>query len=223
MPELVICYDAERFNFAKIVSQLFSVEDLTKLHDHLETGYVAPDGVAGLSNDTHSKFHKLFYNKLNSGWKEFNDMYVSFVKDVISKQISNEKNLIYQALPSFRIQYPNGKAVTTLHYDHDKNHKHPIGELNIFVPITETTDSNTIYIESLPGLGNFGPIILEPGRCMLWNGNMCRHYNKVNTSNKTRVSFDFRIISSAFYDPNYPHVTATTTKRFVVGEYYSQL
>ena len=223
MAEIIIDYDLNRFNFPKLVSSIFKVKDLTKLHEHLKDDYIAPDGVAGLSNDTHSKFHNIFYKKLNSGWEEFNDMYTSFVKEVINPLLPNEKELIYQSSPSFRIQYPKGKAVTTLHYDHDKNHKHPVGELNIFVPISPATTFNTMHIESLPGLGDFHPVVMDPGKCMVWNGNMCRHYNKVNISGETRVSFDFRILPSVFYDENYQQTTATKKMRFIVGEYYSKL
>ncbi len=37
-------------------------------------------------------------------------------------------------------------------------------------------------------------MILDKGECMSFNGNKCSHYNKINKTGKTRLSFDFRIL-----------------------------
>ncbi|MHA2109036.1 MAG: hypothetical protein ACW99R_15135 [Candidatus Hodarchaeales archaeon] len=207
-------------NFYALISNLFKVDDLSALHK-FEPNYAASDGVDGLGNDTHSFYHNLFYTALNNNWESFIDEYKRFIRANVLPKFPNEKSLIYQSLPSFRIQYPNAKAVTTIHCDSDKNHKHPLGELNILVPVTEMIDSSTIWVESLPNLGDFFPVNLRPDDWILWNGNRCRHFNKVNKSEKTRISLDFRILPRVCYDPDYSRQTATTKKKFVIGEYYS--
>jgi len=218
-----IKYNSEKYNFVGLISDLFEAEDLQVLHNHLEEIYVAPDGNTGLGNDTHSKYHKLFYDKLRSGWDEFLSSYKSFIKDEVASKFKDEKRIIYQTLPSFRIQYPTGKAVTTWHCDNDERHKHPLGELNILLPLTQMRDESAVWAESLPGLGDFSPMNCEYGEFIIWNGNRCRHGNKPNTTGLTRVSLDFRVLPEMYYNEDYDLSTATTNMKFKIGEYYSAL
>jgi len=219
----LIKYDIEKYNFQKIVQDNFEVSDLNRLHDYLEKEYLVKDGVSGLGNDTHSRFHNMFYKRLNSDWEDFDNAWESFLRGVIKPFFSNEEEIIYQAYPSFRIQYPSSKAVTTWHYDSDENHKHPLGEINIMVPITKMFSTNAVWRESLPGVGDFYPMELEPGDVAIWDGNRCRHGNKANDTGLTRVSFDFRVLPSASYDQEHNAGSATTGKKFIVGEYYSKI
>ena len=71
------------------------------------------DGLDGLGKDTDSEFHLLFYNKIREGWKEFEVLYESFILEAVIPKITLETN-IYQTYPSYRIQYPSSKAITTL-------------------------------------------------------------------------------------------------------------
>ena len=216
-----LTYDPAVYKFKTLVANLFEVEDLSSLHTTIGSAYVAPDGITGLGNDTHSRYHKMFYDKIRSGWPEFTNAYTRFIKNEVAPLLKDDNEVIYQALPSFRIQYPTGKAVTTWHCDNDDRHKHPIGELNILLPLTEMKNENAVWAESLPGLGDYSPMNCQHGEFILWNGNRCRHGNKPNTTGVTRVSLDFRIIPKAYYNEEYAATTATTKMRFRVGEYYS--
>ena len=204
-----------------MIQRLFGVDNLELLHQNLPDLYAAADGVDGLGNDTHSHYHKTFYSALNNGWSEFTDVYKQFIRNEVFPLFKEENELIYQTLPSFRIQYPNAKAVTTIHCDSDQHHKHPIGELNILIPLTKMFDSSTVWMESLPNLGDFSSVNLAYGEWILWNGNRCRHYNLMNTEGHTRISLDFRVLPHVCYDSNYSKQTATTKQKFVIGEYYS--
>tara|TARA_A100001011_G_scaffold363972_2_gene414298 strand:- start:691 stop:1362 length:672 start_codon:yes stop_codon:yes gene_type:complete len=219
----LIKYDIEKYNFQKILCDEFDVDDLNLLHNNLNSDYIPKDGIGGLSNDTHSKFHNSFYKKLNSGWKEFDNTWSLFLIDIIKPFFKNESEIIYQSYPSFRIQYPKSKAVTTWHCDNDKNHQHPIDEINIMVPVTKMFSTNAVWRESLPGLGDFSPMELDIGDVAIWNGNRCRHGNKPNDTGLTRISFDFRVLPAVSYDENYSAGSATTGKKFIVGEYYSKI
>ena len=214
-------FNTQKYNFHKMLGQLFQTDKLELLHENLAQMYAAADGVDGLGNDTHSHYHKTFYGALNNGWDEFTDAYKCFIRSEVMPLFKDEATLIYQTLPSFRIQYPNAKAVTTVHCDSDQHHKHPLGELNILIPLTKMIKSSTVWMESLPNLGDFSAIDLTYGEWILWNGNRCRHYNLTNTEGHTRISLDFRVLPHACYDPNYSKQTATTKQKFVIGEYYS--
>lgn len=215
-------YDTNLYNFKNLLQELYNTKNLEDLHLLLPNQYSVPDGINGLGKDTDSFFHKIFYEKLKHPWQEFNYLYKKIIKDVIIPSIEEETE-IYQASPSYRIQYPNSKAITTIHYDSDENHKHPAGEMNILLPITKMFDSNTIWAESLPGLKDFSPMETDYGEIIIWDGNRCAHYNKSNDTKNTRISMDFRVIPNKFYNENYELNSATTGKKFIIGDYYSKI
>lgn len=215
-------YDLKKYNFYKILSDKFAVKKLEKLHLELLESDILEDGIASLGKDTHSIFHEIFYQNMKSDWTEFHQTWKNFIYEVIKPLFPNEKKLICQAYPSFRIQYPNSKAIPCQHYDSDENHKHPYGEINITIPITDMRDTNAVWKESLPGFCDYSPMNLKKGQIALWDGNKCAHFNKVNISDNTRISFDIRVIPRKFYIPNYEKQTATVKKRFIIGEYYEE-
>ena len=49
--------------------------------------------------------------------------------------------------------------------------------------------------------------------------NKCLHYNKINKTDITRVSFDFRIIPFSKYKDT-DKLSATNKTKFILGEYY---
>tara|TARA_R100000808_G_C2090091_1_gene110818 strand:- start:19 stop:699 length:681 start_codon:yes stop_codon:yes gene_type:complete len=212
-------YNTNQINFLNLLESAFNVEDLERIHEELEVSYLAPEGEAGLGNDTDSVFHKIFYKKLNSGWLEFTECYKKFITDIIMPIMKVDK-IIYQKKPSFRIQYPNSKAVTTWHYDSDELHRHPDWEINVQVALTEMKNETSTWIESVPGLRDFSPMNMTPGEFWIFNGNKCLHGNKPNTTDKTRISFDFRVIPFDRYNPKSENFSATTKQGFIVGEYY---
>ena len=69
MVDILIKYDLEKYNFVKLVEDLY-LRSLDSLHTILDEEFVIPDGVEGLGKDTSSRLHKIFYDKLNSGWDE---------------------------------------------------------------------------------------------------------------------------------------------------------
>jgi len=214
----IIKYDTNIYKFQELLLDLYQVSDLSTLHTQL----TEENGVKGIGHDTHSILHNKFYEKLNSGWNEIREAYERFVSEVIIN-LSAEKSFLYQSFPSYRIQFPNNKAVSTWHHDSDALHLHPDGEINFIIPITNAFDTNTVWVESAPGLGDFGPVNMKYGDCLIFDGNKCNHGNKVNETGATRISFDFRILPLSKYDPTYSAVTATKKNRFIIGEYYSLL
>ena len=213
-------YDTDKYNFKKLFLELYEIHDLHNLHNNLKKEYKVIDGLDGLGKDTDSEFHLLFYDKIREGWKEFQVLYESFILEVVIPKITLKTN-IYQTYPSYRIQYPLSKAVTTLHCDSDENHKHPLGEINILIPLTTMKDSTAVWAESSPNNGDFKPMNCEYGEFYIWNGNTCRHFNKPNKTKKTRISMDFRVLPDKFYINDYEKTSATSNKKFIIGDYYS--
>ena len=122
------------------------------------------------------------------------------MKNEVINHFPSSNSLLVQKLPNIRIHIPNGLAVKRWHCDSDQDHKHPLGEINSVIPLTNMFDTNSIWRESSPEKGDFKPFDLKVGEIIYWNGNTCIHGNKINKSLKTRISFDFRVLPRDKYN-----------------------
>ena len=183
----------------------------------MERPDLLPEEELKFENEASTKFHKIFYEKLNNNWTEFEELYECFIKNEISKLFSD--NCFYQYLPSYRVQIPNEKAIHKWHFD-TKDHKHPDGEINFCLAITKMENTTAIWAETSPGKKDFFPMEIDYGQYFNFNGNKCTHGNKINTSENVRISFDFRILPKSRYFLNEKTTSVTSKKKFIVGEYY---
>jgi ectoine hydroxylase-related dioxygenase (phytanoyl-CoA dioxygenase family) len=209
-------YDANIYPFKELINKLYKVDKLEQLH--VERSDLLPQEKLKFENEASTKFHKIFYDKLNNNWSEFKNIYEKFVKNEISKLI--EEPFVYQYLPSYRVQIPNEKAIHKWHFDSDDDHKHPDGEINFCIAITKMKDTTAIWAESLPGKKDFFPMEIDYGEFFNFNGNKCTHGNKTNITKNARVSFDFRILPKSKYQFTNKKTSVTSKKKFVIGEYY---
>lgn len=208
-------YEKQKFDFVKLVEDLYQAKDLSELH--LIDPELCGSKKLEQKNEAETYFHKVFYDKLKN-WDEIKKVYEDFIKEVIAPQFS--KSFLYQAFPSFRVQVPNQTAVSKWHYDNDEDHGHPEWEINFQIPLTKCYDTNCTWIESVPGLEDYRPIEMSVGEYAIFNGNRCRHGNKSNTTGKTRVSFDFRVLPYNRYNKEEKKFSFYG-KEFAPGEYYT--
>ena len=211
----ILKYDTKKYNFAGMVQSLFDC-DLDNLDNHDQKTNLT------LGSDTKTEFHKVFYNRIDAGWPEFMNTYISFLKEVIHPLFEDDC-LMYQKFPGIRFCRPGAKAVYKWHSDGDGDHKHPLGEVNIFLPLTKCFNTNAMWYESVPGMGDWKPLEIDNGQFLIGYLNQCRHGNKVNDTEKTRVSFDFRVMPNFAYDKDRPLQSCTTKQKFIVGEYYEKI
>ena len=61
------------------------------------------------------------------------------------------------------------------------------------------------------------------GEFYLWDGANLLHGNKLNDTNNTRVSFDFRILPRSKYNEDNIKESITNNTKMVIGEYWSEL
>lgn len=208
----ILKYDTEEYPFVKLIHQLFDCWNLDELDKKWETEHKFFNKP---SKDSDTLYHKVFYDKMRSGWKDFLYTYNSFMRAFIQAEI--QEPIIYQKWPTFRVHLPNNLAVGAWHTDSEFNH--PDGEINFLLPITRMFESNTIITESEPGLKDFKQIELEPGEVFMFNGNKCTHGNLPNRTGKTRVSLDFRVLKRSDYKAS-DQTSITTGTKFILGEYY---
>ena len=213
-------YDTGNYNFCGEVEKIFGVPQggLHNLHE-LRSDLMPPDKL-NFDNETRTDFHSTFYGALNSDkGDDVKAVYEAFIKNVVAPMFG--RSFVYQAFPSFRVHIPNDQAIHKWHHDSDENHNHPDWEINFQVALTKMWDSNAMWLESVPGLGDFKPVEMEVGDYTIFYGNKCAHGNKENKTGKTRVSMDFRVLPYDKYDESGAKNSATAGTKFVIGHYYN--
>lgn len=205
-----ISYDTNKFSFAEKLQVLFEIDDLSSLNDTV--------GVLSREKDQSTKWHQLYY--IWARTSVFRQVYENFILEVI-RPIYDE-DIVYQAIPTFRVAYPNNIAVGEWHKDkfyRDANWAEYVHEDNFYLPFTNAFDSNTIWVESEEDMGDFAPMNCNYGEVIQWDGSNLMHGNKINETGKARVSVDFRVIKYSNYKPS-NHGSINTKTKFQIGEYY---
>lgn len=105
----------------------------------------------------------------------------------------------YQFPPTLRLQPGPSQQFRRVHRDAEYGHQ--TGEINFWMPLTDySRTGTTLWVESVPGAGDFRPMEVEYGAIVAFHGTLCRHSVPPNASTCTRVSVDFRVGVGAFYD-----------------------
>ena len=223
-------YDVDKFPFIKLVESLFDAEDLSEIHNQLNAE--VDNKLFTNENDDETQFHEKFYKKLNNGWEDFEETYIKFVEKVMV-EIFRESSIIYQATPTFRVQLPNNIAVGGnkndspekygWHKDTDSEYNHPPFEKNFIIPLTNSKDTASVFIETYPKSNEFKSANMKVGEYFQFAGGECIHGNKKNITNKSRVSLDFRVVLKDDYNEEYSQFSKLRDKKFKVGGYYREL
>ena len=84
-------------------------------------------------------------------------IYISFIKKIMVDVLGKD-SIIYQSKPTFRVQLPNNIAVGGnetdspdrygWHKDTDTEYNHPPFEKNFIVPLTNSDNTASVYIET---------------------------------------------------------------------------
>tara|TARA_Y100000361_G_C11125218_1_gene325514 strand:- start:168 stop:791 length:624 start_codon:yes stop_codon:yes gene_type:complete len=201
-------YDTEKYPFRKIIQSIYN-EPLENLNEDLD--------VVNEHTDQDSDFHKMYYNFIEN--TKFYETYKNFIKEVIYP-IFNEE-ILYQAIPTIRFHLPGNLGVGAFH--RDSEYSHSTHEKNIFLPVTKAFGNNTIWAESEYNKKDYSPMDTNYGEFYLWDGANLLHGNKLNDTNSTRVSFDFRILPRSKYNENNIKESITNNTKMVIGEYWSEL
>lgn len=174
-----------------------------------------------LGMDTHTDFHKRFYQKIDGGWPEFQEEYTRLIREVVLPHLGLEEALV-QTTPNLRCHLPDNVAVVVKHHDSDEAHRHPKGEINFIYALTDMYDTNTFLVEKMPRSGDFVRMEMKRGELTSFNGNLCDHYNEINKTGVTRCSFDFRVLPLNYYDETYEKKSVTKEMKYVEGGYYTR-
>lgn len=105
----------------------------------------------------------------------------------------------WQRPPTLRLQPgPSDRHVRT---HADSEYGHQPGEVNFWLPLTRIGETRTtLWAESAPGRGDYGPLEVDYGEAACFHGSSCRHYVPSNPTENTRVSLDFRVGIEGYFN-----------------------
>ena len=208
-------YNNNKYDFRECIAECFNINinELDEIHNLGYTYNVFEE----FGPDTQTWYHQTFYKylKSESGIKMKN-IYNNLIKEVILPYLGLKEALVQQ-FPSFRIQLPDNVAVAKVHTDSSLGH--PYGEINFTYSITDMFDTNTIYIEKTTGKKDFIPMEIKANNNISFNANQNLHYNKLNKTNNTRMSMDYRILPLN-YKPKEETSSHSTNTKIIDGAYY---
>lgn len=187
----IVSYNIHTHPFRKYFEELYNTHDLENLHTR------SMEYNSSTLIDVETSLHKQFYNDIKTN-PTFKKLYCEFIKEIFKHFYPDQEWIIYQSFPSIRFQFINNMTVPP-HYDSDDVGRHPLGERNFLIPITSMYNTNRLFIESHPGSSDFEGMTMEYGNLLVFNGNRCTHFNKVNIEPTLRISLDFRIIHHSDY------------------------
>jgi hypothetical protein len=202
-------YDTDRYPFRRIIQDLLGEERLEEIHEGVEYERLTRE------KDQSTEFHRLYYDNLDD---RFFTVYRAFLAEVVRPFIGED--VVYQRIPTFRVHLPDNVAVGEFHRDRD--YAHGEGEINFWLPVTHAWGTNAVWIESLEGAEDFQPYEVSVGQVLVFDSVNLAHGNKLNTTGKTRVSFDFRVIPRSQYRPS-DRVSVNTGTQFALGGYFDEL
>ena len=240
--ELILNY------FNKYSENKLNIENLNNLHLILKKNILNKKDIEYYNNiplfginDRESILIKLFYQYYDNNL-EIKEKYINFMKNIKYKHFSNEEYLVIQKTPNIRIHLPNCSNIGKLDTDPNKNiiglHSdnmfgHPDEEFNIIIAITEMYNSNSIYYEkkfnknkknefNKFNINDYESLNLNRNNYSILYLNKIKHFNKINKTGKTRISFDTRIIPYSKYNKNNKY-SKTFNKKFEIGDYYIKI
>ena len=210
-----LLYDTATFPFKDVVQDYLKYTNLPLIHEDHRFDETLVHGT-----DQAQPLHRAFYDGMDGDINQiFTNLYRRFIKDVISP--SYDYPIIFQRFPTFRVHQPSNIAVFGWHRDRDYNHNKQ--EINYYLPITSAFSTNTFWHESAPDKEDYQPMEADYGQVIAWDGANCRHGNKSNDTGKTRISFDFRILSLEDYNASKPKKSITQGTSFEIGNYFDTL
>ena len=174
MEPTILDFDPKKYKFREWACEVLGATCLEKLHKS--------DRIKALNRSPTS-------NQLSQLFSEIQDSYHSFILELLRDTFSGISS--YQSPPSFRFHYC-GRSSSVFHRDRDFGVED--GRLNVWVPLTNVWGENSLWIESTVGAKNYKPIAMKLGQALIFDGVNLGHGSRINTTDSTRVSFDFRFM-----------------------------
>jgi len=201
-------YKTEEYPFREILEQLYGCE-LDNLHKHLGSFKKFRR-----DNDQSTLAHKIFYSNFNT---LIRPTYEKFIKNFIANLISPHQ-FYYQVIPTFRIGLPQNVFVGEFHKDSLYNHQSY--ELNFNLGLANYAGEAALKTEKTPKSKDWTILECPYGTIFSFDHIDCLHGSDLNQTDKTMVSFDFRLaLKDLYFESDAQSVNVKT--QFKPGSYFS--
>jgi len=188
-------FEPQKYPFREIVSDYLAADSLETIED-------SELRITCSEESQVTRYHNIFQSKIEND-PRLMDLFGRFVREIVQPLLSEE--IVYERVPMLRIHHRNNLAVFDFHTDKDylaapeffEVFKH---ERNFWIPLTDAFDTNTLWIESEVEKGDYAPVNSKYGELSHFDGANLKHGNKINTTNQTRVSLDFRVLPRRLYE-----------------------
>lgn len=245
--ENIFKFDDSKYNFRELIkinlNNYFGTNfDLNEFNNLISEKYMNNNDLNYFKKtpifgktDRGSIFIQIFHKYFDSS-TEFSNLYNKFmIESIKPKFFPNEEFIIVQKTPNLRIHIPNtsnlgsrktdpNNNIIGVHYDAEFDHSNE--EINLIIPLTKMYNTNSIFheykVNSNKDYEEYNNLKLEENEIAFLYLNKWKHYNKINVTNETRVSFDTRIIPFSKYNES-KLTSITSKKKFSLGEYYIKL
>lgn len=187
-------FDPARYPFHELIAQYIGAGPLDRLRAGLGEGGVGHGASLYRNMEATEAFRAMYAGLDGPRGAAFYELYLDFLREVVQPQYEGAP-IYYQRRPSHRILFRDTPGESRYHRDRDYGHANE--EVNYLVPQTAATGTNAMWIERADGAGDFAPAELALGEYLRFDGANCRHGAHRNETDRTRVSFDFRIVPAA--------------------------
>ncbi|MFC0533267.1 hypothetical protein [Phytohabitans kaempferiae] len=185
--KLVVGYDNESFDFAGSVGKRLGVADLSRWHEQVDLAGEEEPGFGNQRSDLHERLY--------ASGDVFLPLFERFVATTVTSLVGEPVR--YQPIPNWRVQLPGRHGVGEYHRDRDGGHN--TEEMTFWVPLVAVSEDNCLWVESAEGRADFRPATMPYGKMLVFDSANLLHGNVRNGSDRTRVSFDFRVIPASAY------------------------
>jgi hypothetical protein len=187
-------FDTNKYKFKEIILEYLQVNELEKIDI---PNIKLNSGIDCLN----TPYHKIYNSTYNTNPK-LKNLYGNFIKEFVANLFDEE--ILYEKKPNIRIHYQNNLSVFDYHKDKEYLVKSGLedlysNEINFWFPLTDAYDTNTTWVESEEDKGDYFPINSFYGEIIQFDGANLMHGNKINITQQTRVSLDFRILSKKLF------------------------
>lgn len=136
--------------------------------------------------------------------RNFHLVYDAFVRSQVLPLVTRRYSgpapvtrIFYQSFPCLRTVRP-GEFSIGCHCDITYGFSQ--GTLNVWLPLTTVSGTNSLVVESASGLEDWHALSGRYGTAWLFHGALSSHFTPANTTASTRFSLDFRVILGPLWE-----------------------
>jgi hypothetical protein len=179
--QIIFRYDTQLYDFKGWAQWCLDCDDLSLLH----TKAIFND----LSiREKGSRFHYLLHCDLTRDATR--NLFCNFISNAVQAVFG--PIVSFQERPALRVHLSGCGSISSFHKDRDWG-MDPRCK-SVWVPFTDVAGTNSLYIESRENAGDYQPVKLNYGEALIFDSANLFHGSMENTSGKTRVSADIRIL-----------------------------